>query len=447
MLQDGKRLFGTDGVRGVANLELSATFVLDLARAAGELINDGIAVIGSDTRRSGDMLSAALQAGFHSVGIDTIDLGIIPVGGVSTLVGEFSAQLGVMVSASHNPASDNGIKFFDSVGDKLTDEREDEIEHRLRQGPPWKTSYADKIGTAIRVSDARARYLSILHGKVEEPLTGIRLALDCANGAASEAAPELFEMLGADVVTHFASPTGMNINEGCGATAPDALAEVANGRIGLCFDGDADRLFVIDENGVVANGDVLMAIIALHLKEHDRLPNNLVVSTVMSNLGFRQAMDRAGIDVIETKVGDRYVHQAMLEHGAAIGGEQSGHVIQLDRARTGDGLLTAVRLLEVVAATGRTVADLRAEAMTEFPQVLKNVRVESKDGLEDATGLWDAVRSAEDELGDQGRVLVRASGTEPLIRVMVEAASEERAQTVCENLSVVVIDQLKSAQH
>jgi phosphoglucosamine mutase len=444
MLQDGQRLFGTDGVRGIANLELDATFALDLARSAGEISGDGPVVIGRDTRRSGEMLNASLQAGFHSVGIDTCDVGVIPVGGVSALIPEMGATLGVMVSASHNPAQDNGIKFFNSRGDKLTDEREDEIEARLRSSAPWKTSYADKIGTRFEVENARARYLKTIHDQAEFSFGGMRLALDCAHGAAYRAAPELFTDLKADIDVHFAEPTGMNINDGCGATHPEVLASVADGRIGLCFDGDADRLFVVDENGEVANGDVIMAIIAHHLKDKGKLKNNLVVATVMSNLGFRQSMERAGIELVETKVGDRYVLESMLHRKAALGGEQSGHVIQLDRGRTGDGLQTAVRLLEVVASTGREIRDLRRDAMVEFPQVLKNVRVGSKERLSDADGLWQAIQDAEDELGDEGRVLVRASGTEPLVRVMVEADTAERAQTFADSLAAVVVEELKS---
>ena len=443
MLQDGQRLFGTDGVRGVANLELDAQFALDLARSAGELMGDGTVIVGRDTRRSGEMLNAALQAGFHAVGIDTIDVGVIPVGGVSTLIFEMGARLGVMVSASHNPAEDNGIKFFDHHGDKLTDAREDEIEARLRKGSPWKSSLGDKVGTRFEVENARGRYLKIVRDQAEYSFRGLRLALDCANGSAYKAAPELFNALKADVEVHFAEPTGMNINDGCGATMPEALAERANGRIGLCFDGDADRLFVIDEDGKVANGDVIMAIIALHLHGRGELKNDLVVSTVMSNLGFRQSLQRAGIELIETGVGDRYVLDVMLRHNAMLGGEQSGHVIMLDRGRSGDGLRTAIRLLEVVASTGREIRELRADAMVEFPQVLKNIRVESKERLADADGLWDAIRVAEDDLGSEGRVLVRASGTEPLVRVMVEAATADRAESIAESLSVVVVDELR----
>ncbi|MDE0287615.1 MAG: phosphoglucosamine mutase [bacterium] len=436
-----RRLFGTDGVRGVANIDLDVPLVLDLARAAGELIGGGAVVVGRDTRRSGDMLAAGLQAGFHSVGVDTLDAGIIPVGGVSFLIPEVGARLGVMVSASHNPAPDNGVKFFDATGAKLDDEREAEIEGRLREGEPWKAPTGAGVGVAQAIPDATDRYVAAISEDAGGSLEGLRLALDCANGAASTAAPELFASLGADVVSHFDSPDGLNINEACGATTPRYLAEVAGGRLGLSFDGDADRLMVVDEDGRVANGDVILAVIARHLKECGELPGNRVVTTVMSNLGFRKAMHEAGIQLTETRVGDRYVMEAMLAEGAVLGGEQSGHVIQLDRARTGDGLRTALRLLDVMTATGRTLADLRHEALVEFPQVLENVRVRSKD-LEGADRVWEAVRAAERELGDEGRVLVRASGTEPVVRVMVEAPTMAVATHVAQRLTEVVADQL-----
>ena len=436
-----RRLFGTDGIRGVANVDLDVPLVFDLARAAGELIGGGAVVVGRDTRRSGYMLGAGLQTGFHSVGVDTIDAGVIPTGGVSSLIPEFGARLGVMVSASHNPAPDNGVKFFDVQGSKLDDAREAEIESRLGLGAPWKAPTGAGIGIRRHVPDATERYLSGIRRQARGSLAGLRLALDCANGAASRAAPELFASLGADVVSHFAAPNGMNINDGCGATTPEYLAALAAGRIGLSFDGDADRLMVIDEDGRVANGDVILAIIARHLRDRGELPNNRVVTTVMSNLGFRKAMDQAGIEMIETRVGDRYVLEAMLRHGAVLGGEQSGHVIQLDRARTGDGLRTAVRLLDVVVATGRSVRDLRRDALVEFPQVLENVPVQSKD-LDTAGRVWEAVRAAESELGEDGRVLVRASGTEPVVRVMVEAPGMEMACSVAGRLSAVVVGEL-----
>lgn len=435
MLDSAVPLFGTDGVRGVANVDLTPQLAMDLARAAGELAGSGTAVIGRDTRRSGEMLNGALHAGFHSVGIDTVDAGVIPVGGVSVLIRELGGELGVMISASHNPAPDNGIKFFDRRGAKLSDEQEHEIEGRLRQGPPYKVSFAEKVGTRYEVANARARYLKEVRESANFSFNGISVALDCAHGAAYKAAPELFEMLKADVTVHYAEPTGMNINDGCGATHPEVLSGLVDGRIGLSFDGDADRLMAVDEDGGVLNGDVIMAIIAIHMKQNGRLKNNVVVSTVMANLGFKKAMESHGIEVVQTQVGDRYVLQEMLARKSVLGGEQSGHVVFLDRAKTGDGLLTAVRLLEVIASTGKPLRDLHAEAMTEFPQVLLNVRVAAKERLADATALWDAVRDAEADLGEEGRVLVRASGTEPLVRVMVEASSHDRAATIAEALA------------
>ena len=437
MAEGGRHLFGTDGVRGVANLDLPPTLALDLARAAGDVLGSTTAVVGRDTRRSGPMLAAALCAGFNSVGVDTIDAGVIPVGGVSALISELGADTGVMVSASHNPAADNGIKFFDRRGFKLSDDTEAEIESRLGSETPYKVSYAEKVGAHFEVDNARARYLKVLRGAASFSFNGIDVVLDTAHGAAYKAAPELFEKLGANVELHFADPTGLNINEDCGATRPDAIAGHSAGRIGFAFDGDADRLIAVDEDGIHANGDVIMAIIANHLKGQGKLKNNLVVSTVMANLGFRQAMGRSGIEVIETQVGDRYVLHAMLQHRAVLGGEQSGHVIFLDRAMTGDGLLTAVRLLEVVAATGKELRELRAEAITEFPQVLRNVTVAAKERLGDAADIWDAVDAAEHELGEDGRVLVRASGTEPLVRVMVEAPTPDTAARIADELADV----------
>ena len=416
---------------------------MGLARAAGEPVGGGAVVVGHDTRRSGQMLVAALQAGFHSVGVDTLDAGVIPVGGVSALVTGLGADLGVMVSASHNPAPDNGVKFLDADGFKLDDEREADIEARLSRGAPWRCPTGAGVGAGRALPDATDRYLAAIGSLASRSLEGVRLALDCANGAAYRAAPRLFSSLGADVATFFADPDGMNINDGCGATSPDRLVSEtgARGRIGLCFDGDADRLIALDEDGRVVNGDVIMAIIALHLRSRGELVGNKVVATVMSNLGFRRSMREAGIELLETQVGDRYVLAAMRKHGAVLGGEQSGHVIQLDRGTTGDGLLTALRLLEVVVRERRRLADLRREAMTEFPQVLVNVAVRSGD-LDRAKDLEEAIVAAEAELGDDGRVLVRASGTEPLVRVMVEAARAETADSIARRLAAVVQQEL-----
>ena len=439
-----RRLFGTDGIRGIANLDLDVPLLVDLGRAAGELIGGGAVLVGRDTRRSGQMLAAALGAGFQSVGVDTLDAGVIPVGGVSSLVPELGARLGVMVSASHNPAPDNGVKFLDAHGAKLNDTREAEIEGRLRRGRPWLTPVGADVGVRRPVRDAAERYLSAIRRDVSGSFEGLRLALDCANGAAAGMASDLFSSLGADVVEHFASPDGMNINDGCGAAAPEHLAAKAAGRIGLAFDGDADRLIVVDEDGQVANGDVILAIIARHLRDRGELAHGRVVATVMSNLGFRKAMSEAGIELIETRVGDRYVLDAMQRTGALLGGEQSGHVIQLDRARTGDGLRTAARLLEVVVEAGRSVRDLRRDAIVEFPQVLQNVPVRST-ALDGAAGVWEAVRAAEEQLGEDGRVLVRASGTEPVIRVMVEAPTMREARAVAQRLSRVVAEETEQS--
>ncbi len=437
-----RRLFGTDGVRGLANRELDADLALGLARAAGEPLAGGTAVIGRDTRRSGEMLASALRAGFHSVGVDTLDAGVIPVGGVSALTGDWRAGMGVMVSASHNPAADNGVKFFTDQGFKFSEEAEEEIENRLREGPPWAAPVGEGVGAPRPAPDPLDRYLDIVRNRSDVSLEGMPLALDCANGAASRAAPDLFSSLGANVEVHYAAPDGMNINLECGATSPGALAGLAGGRIGLAFDGDADRLFVVDEDGRTANGDVVMAVIARHLHSRGRLPGGLVVATVMSNLGFRLAMREAGIEMIETRVGDRYVLEEMVRSGAALGGEQSGHVIFLERARTGDGLLTALLLLEVVAETGLTVRELRQRAITEFPQVLRNVQVRRREDLEESEEVREATATAEAELGDRGRVLVRASGTEPVIRVMVEAPTLQSAEETAARLAAQITQAL-----
>jgi phosphoglucosamine mutase len=412
---------------------------LDLARAAGEN-TDGPVLIGRDTRRSGPMFTTALHAGFASVGTDTIDVGVLPVGGVSRLLRQLEAPLAVMVSASHNPAHDNGIKFLGSDGGKLNDEQETIIETRYRRGAPWKHPDGALIGIRSNLADAVDRYVENLADNSEYSLRGLEFVLDCANGAAYESAPQLFERLGAAVEVHAAAPDGMNINDGCGATHPEYLAERVKGRVGLAFDGDADRLIAVDEDGVTANGDVLMAIFAKTLKDRGQLKNNMVVSTVMANLGFRRSMDRLGIDIEETAVGDRYVYEGMRRVKAALGGEQSGHII-FYRGTTGDGLRTAVRLAEVMAATGKPLTELR-KVITEFPQVLHNIQVGDKSKLAESTEVWDAVEDAERMLGDDGRILVRASGTEPLVRVMVEAPTGPTAEEIASSVGAVVVDAL-----
>ncbi|HEU5113102.1 MAG TPA: phosphoglucosamine mutase [Acidimicrobiia bacterium] len=436
LLDEGKPIFGTDGVRGVAGAELSAELALLIGRAAGSYLRGGPVVVGRDTRRSGEMLSSALQAGFHSMGVDTVDVGILPSGGISYLTATSGATMGAIVSASHNPAEDNGIKLLAARGTKLPDDVERELEDRLRS-PEARSKVGPDIGTRFVDSDALERYVDHLASVSKYNLSSVEIALDTANGAAFKAAPLLFNRLKADVHVLADAPDGTNINDRCGATHPEMLAREARGRIGLSFDGDADRLIAVDEDGRVANGDVILAIVARYMKAQGSLKKNLVVATVMSNLGFRKSMAEADIELIETKVGDRYVMEAMLEHKAILGGEQSGHIIFLDKGHTGDGLLTAVRLLDVVAGTGKELRELRAEAITEYPQILQNVPVGRGASLDDAGALWDEVRAVETELGAEGRVLVRASGTEPLIRVMVEAPSEEAARRYADRLSSV----------
>jgi len=442
VLKDGRRLFGTDGIRGVANAALTPEFALSLGRAAGEMLRHGPVLVGRDTRRSGEMLSAAIQAGFHSVGIDTSDVGVMPSGGIAHLTATSGAMMGIVISASHNPAPDNGIKFLDEAGFKLSDDHEDRIEQRLRAGGPWKLPIGDLVGTRLSNPAAIDKYVDFLVGSSGYSMRGINAVLDCANGAAYKVAPAVFRRLKCDIEVFADHPDGTNINDGVGATHPEFLAGHANGRIGLCFDGDADRLIAIDEDGLPANGDVVLAIIARHLKERGKLTSNVVVSTVMANLGFHKAMQRLGIEVVTARVGDRYVLEAMKETGAILGGEQSGHVIFLDTLPTGDGILTAVRLSEVVASTGRELRELRAEVITEYPQILRNVRVADSGALNDCEALWAAVEHVEDRLGDEGRVLVRASGTEPLVRVMVEAATRDDALAMADELATVARNEM-----
>jgi phosphoglucosamine mutase len=428
-------LFGTDGVRGQANSELTPQLAFNLARAAGEDVDDHV-VIGRDTRRSGPMLGSAVAAGFNSVGVDTVDLGIIPVGAVSRLARDTGAHFGIMISASHNPADDNGIKFFGRDGAKLSDEREAEIEDRYCSKSPISTPVAAGVGMQTQMTDAMDRYIDKVEQTVEYSMRGLEFVVDCANGAAFAAAPALFERIGATVEVVADTPDGMNINLGVGAMHPEAVARRADGKVGLAFDGDADRLIAVDEDGEVCNGDVIMAIFAKWQHERGKLNKDRVVATVMSNLGFHQAMDRLGIEVLVTPVGDRYVVEEMRRSQAVVGGEQSGHILLEDRS-TGDGLRTALRLMEVMASTGSELRELRS-IMRELPQVLTNVRVASKDGWETNPDISAAVAAGKRLLGNRGRVLVRPSGTEPLIRVMVEAPTASEATEVATSIADVV---------
>ena len=439
MATEAERLFGTDGIRGSANSELTPDIAFDLSRAAGESVQ-GHVVIGRDTRRSGPMFVSALAAGFNSVGIDVVDLGIIPTGAVSRLARDTAAIYGVVVSASHNPAEDNGIKFFGRDGAKIDDATELAIERRYFSDQPYRRAVGANIGIQTVMSDSIERYVDKVKGTVEYSMRGLEFVVDTANGAAFVAAPYLFREVGATVEVIADAPDGMNINDGVGAMHPEVVGRAANGRVGLAFDGDADRLIAVDEDGEVVNGDVIMAIFAKWQLERGRREKKTVVATVMSNLGFIHAMQRLGIDVILTPVGDRNVVEAMRRSRSVVGGEQSGHILLEDRS-TGDGLRTALRLMEVIASTGKELRELRT-IMSELPQVLMNVPVRSKNDWEKNTVLARAVAAAERELGPRGRVLVRASGTERLIRVMVEAPTQSEADAIAVSLSDVVAAEL-----
>jgi phosphoglucosamine mutase len=445
------RLFGTDGVRGIANLELTGDLAYRLGRSAVIALADHgesrpRIALGRDPRASGEFLEAAMAAGICSAGGDAILLGVFTTPGVAFLTTDIDAQAGAVISASHNPAEYNGIKFFGSSGYKLPDDVEDEIEALVdSESGPRPTGR--EVGRILSMEDALERYLKHLERLAPASLHGLRLVVDCANGAASGIAPELFRRLGARVTPINHEPDGWNINEGCGATVPEVVgrAVVESGAdAGVAHDGDADRAMFAGAGGDVIDGDQVLAACALELKRTGELAQDAVVTTVMANLGFRRSMEEAGIKAIQTKVGDRYVLEGLLESGAILGGEQSGHVIFLRHATTGDGLLTAVQFLSLARQKGVSVDDL-ASSMQRFPQVLLNVPVADRDCLDDARAVWDAVGAAEKSLGDRGRVLVRASGTEPLVRVMVEAASEEDASRHAEAIGQAVRESLGSA--
>ncbi|MEV4103634.1 phosphoglucosamine mutase [Nonomuraea sp. NPDC049649] len=443
------RLFGTDGVRGVAGRDLTAELAMDLSVAAAHVLGDAgvfatgssrrrpVAVVGRDPRASGEFLEAAVVAGLASSGVDVLRLGVLPTPAVAYLTAALGADLGVMLSASHNPAPDNGIKFLTRGGFKLSDAAEDEIERRL--GESWSFPVGSSVG---RVRDAYGeadRYISHVLGTVGGQLDGLDVVVDCAHGAAHMVAPEALLRAGARVEAIGARPDGLNINDGHGSTHLDKLRQVVVSRgadLGIAYDGDADRCLAVDHTGAVVDGDQIMAILAMDMHERGSLAKDTVVATVMSNLGFKLAMREAGITVIETSVGDRYVLERMKAEGYNLGGEQSGHVIMLDHATTGDGLLTSLHLLSVMARSGKSLREL-ASVMTALPQILINVKDVDRDKAS-APELKTAVTEAEAELGDTGRVLLRPSGTEPMIRVMVEASSEEHATKVAEHLADVV---------
>ena len=448
-------LFGTDGVRGLANGILTADLALSLAQATAVVLGQGrtaearkaqgkrlTAVVARDPRVSGEFLAAAVSAGLASSGVDVLDAGVIPTPALAFLVADRDADFGVMVSASHNPAPDNGIKIFARGGVKLPDVVEQRIEAAMSGEKLLPTGAS--VGRIQRFSDAEDRYVVHLLGSLPNQLDGLHVVLDCANGAASGVSPETFRDAGAQVTVIGADPDGMNINDGVGSTHLDQLAEAVvrlGADVGIAHDGDADRCLAVDADGTAIDGDQIMAILAIAMKERGHLTDDTLVATVMSNLGLHVAMREHGITVRQTAVGDRYVLEDMNANGYALGGEQSGHVIMSEFATTGDGLLTGLHLVAEMARQRKTLAEL-ASVMTVYPQVLTNVPGVDKDRVAEDAGVQDAVRAVEQALGDTGRVLLRKSGTEPLVRVMVEAADAESAQRYAQQLADVVKERL-----
>ncbi|GAA0515214.1 phosphoglucosamine mutase [Paractinoplanes deccanensis] len=439
------RLFGTDGVRGLANGDLlTPELALSVAVAAARVLveSDGshppLAIVGRDPRASGEMLEAAVVAGLTSAGANVVRVGVLPTPAVAYLVAQTGADLGVMLSASHNPMPDNGIKLFAAGGTKLPDELEERIEKAIEDGHALigrPTGAA--IGRVNDLLDGAEHYIKHLVGSTPHSLAGIKVVVDCANGAASEVGPVAYEEAGAEVIAIHAEPDGLNINDDCGSTHLDKVraAVLEHGAdLGLAHDGDADRCLAVTASGEVVDGDQIMAILALAMRDAGTLTDDTLVATVMSNLGLRIAMKQNGITLLETKVGDRYVLEELNAKGLALGGEQSGHIVMPAYATTGDGVLTGLHLMAQVAASGKSLADLAAVVHT-LPQVLINVKVGDREAGAAAPTVQAAVALAEDELGETGRVLLRPSGTEPLVRVMVEAATEEQARTVAERIA------------
>lgn len=443
------KYFGTDGVRGVANTELTPELAFKLGRFGGYVLTKNAerpkVVIGRDTRISGHMLEGALVAGLLSIGAEVMRLGVISTPGVAYLTKVMDAQTGVMISASHNPVGDNGIKFFGPDGFKLSDEQEKEIEALLdgeTDELPRPTG-AD-LGQVSDYFEGGQKYIQYLKQTVDEDFSGIHIALDCAHGATSSLAPHLYADLEADISTMGTSPNGLNINDGVGSTHPEALAAFLlekKADVGLSFDGDGDRLIAVDEKGNIVDGDQIMFICAKYMHEQRQLKQSVVVSTVMSNLGFYKGLEAAGIQSVQTAVGDRYVVEAMKKEQYNLGGEQSGHIVFLDYNTTGDGLLTGLQLVNIMKLTNKPLSELAAE-MKKFPQILKNVRVTDKYHVTENEKVKAVISEVEAEMNGNGRVLVRPSGTEPLVRVMVEAQTEEQCRLFVERIAAVVKEEM-----
>jgi phosphoglucosamine mutase len=448
ILRMGK-YFGTDGVRGVANSELTPELAFKLGRFGGYVLTKEHdrpkVLIGRDTRISGHMLEGALVAGLLSIGAEVMRLGVISTPGVSYLTKALGAQAGVMISASHNPVADNGIKFFGPDGYKLSDDQENEIEQLMdMETDQLPRPVGADLGQVNDYFEGGQKYLQYLKQSVDEEFTGLHIALDCAHGATSSLATHLFADLDADTSTMGASPNGLNINDGVGSTHPEALAEFVKEKgadLGLAFDGDGDRLIAVDEKGNIVDGDQIMYICGKFMKERGQLKQGTVVSTVMSNLGFYKGLEEYGVQSVQTAVGDRYVVEEMKKNGYNLGGEQSGHIIFLDYNTTGDGLLTGLQLANIMKATNKPLSELAGE-MKKFPQVLVNIRVTDKHHVTDNEKVKQVIEQVETEMNGNGRILVRPSGTEPLVRVMAEAATAELCQEYVNRIAAVVEEEM-----
>ncbi|MCR4431092.1 MAG: phosphoglucosamine mutase [Tepidanaerobacteraceae bacterium] len=443
------RLFGTDGVRGVANRDLPPILAYYLGRAGAHVLSENhkkpVIVVGKDTRISGDMLESALVSGILSAGADVLKVGVMPTPSIAFLTRHFNADAGVVISASHNPVEYNGIKFFNKEGYKLPDAMEDEIEALVKNPDGWmQNPTGPEIGRVME-EDGHKPYVDFITNVADMDFSGLKIAMDCANGASYRVAPTAFRALGAEVLAINDCPDGCNINVKCGSTHPEAISDFvkkAGADLGLSFDGDADRLIAVDENGQIVDGDHIMAICGVHLHRCGLLKNGTVVTTVMSNMGLAAALKKAGISTIRTKVGDRYVLEEILKGGHNFGGEQSGHIIFLDHNTTGDGLITAVNLVKVMVQEKKPLSEL-AKVMKVYPQVLLNVRVEDKSKYAANTRIQESVKRAEEAMGERGRIVVRPSGTEPLIRVMVEGEDEVEINRIAEDIAAVIKEELR----
>lgn len=443
------RMFGTDGVRGIANTELTAELAYNLGRAGAYVLTEGThkpkILVGMDTRISGHMLEASLVAGVLSVGAEAVSVGVIPTPAIAYLTRKYGADAGVMISASHNPVEYNGIKFFDNKGYKLSDELEDAIQNVIEtnfEGVP--TPVGGDLGRRYIEESAIEDYVEFAKSTVDVNLKGMKIALDCANGASYETAVDTFRALGAEVVVINNDPDGVNINKNCGSTHPEELMDYVVRKkcdLGLAFDGDADRCLAVDEKGNLINGDFIMVICAKYLKEHKLLKDNVLVTTVMSNLGLDIALEKEGIKSVKTKVGDRYVLEEMLKEGYKLGGEQSGHVIFLDFNTTGDGLITGLQLASIIKKSGKTLSQL-ASVMRELPQVLVNAKIpnDKKEIYKTDSEIVAEIKNIEEALHGCGRVLIRPSGTEPLVRVMLEGENQEEIDKMAHDLAKLIAD-------